>query len=153
MQADFCAELLKKLKQNGIHTAVDTCGYAPKQAIDKVIDYTDVFLYDLKAIDPKVHKHCTGVDNELILENLKYVDGKGKMIEIRVPYVPNYNEKEMQQIAGFVKSLKNVSKVKVLPYHNFAGSKYQALGIENTLPECVPTKEQIKSAEKLFESR
>ena len=71
MQADFCAELLKRLKENGIHTAVDTCGFAPEEALDKVLPFTDTFLYDIKAYDEDVHIRCTGRSNLQILENLK----------------------------------------------------------------------------------
>ena len=134
-QADFCAELLKKLKEFGIHTAVDTCGFVPVEAIDKVLPYTDIFLYDIKAMDEEVHVKCTGQSNKRILENLKYIDSCGKNIEIRIPCVPNINDNQMEKIEEFISSLKNVKAVKVLPYHNFAGSKYEALGMKNTLPE------------------
>ena len=73
IQADFCAELLKELKRLGIHTAVDTCGFVSRNALDKVIPYTDVFLYDIKAYDEDIHIRCTGVSNKQILENLKYL--------------------------------------------------------------------------------
>ena len=150
MQADFCQELLKRLKEEGIHTAVDTCGYVDKSALDKVIPYTDVFLYDLKAFDSDNHIKCTGKPNDLILDNLKYLDGLKKDIELRVPFVPDYNDDQMQKIVSFVSRLKSVKKVKVLPYHNLAGSKYQALGIKNTLPEKLPEKLEIEKIEKLF---
>lgn len=149
-QADFCAELLKALKQAGIHTAVDTCGFVPREALDKVISYTDVFLYDVKAIDEDVHIKCTGQPNKRILENLKYLDSCGKAIKVRIPYVPNFNDHQMGKIADFLKTLKNVKAVKVLPYHNYAGSKYTALGMQNTLPSILPTDEQIQAAQELF---
>lgn len=149
-QSDFCAELLKVLKENGINTAVDTCGFVSKEAIDMVLSYTDVFLYDIKAIDEDVHIRCTGQSNKLILENLGYIDSFGKAIEIRIPYVPNFNDSQIEKIATFLKPLKNIKSVKVLPYHNYAGSKYSALNMENTLPEILPTNEQIKKAEKII---
>jgi pyruvate formate lyase activating enzyme len=151
IQADFCAELLKQLKENGIHTAVDTCGFVPRENIDKVIPYTDIFLYDIKAIDEDVHKRCTGRSNKLILENLKYIDGCGKSIEIRIPYVPNYNDSQINKIAALLKTLKNVKKVKLLPYHNYAASKYSALGMDNTLPDLMPQSCEISRLEKLFD--
>ncbi len=149
-QAEFCAELLKRLKENGINTAVDTCGFVPKQAFDKVLPYTDTFLYDLKAIDNDVHIKCTGQPNRLILDNLKYIDSLGKSIEIRIPYVPFFNDSQIEKIAEFLKPLKNIKSVKVLPYHNYAGSKYAALGMENTLPEILPSEEDIMKAEDLL---
>lgn len=149
-QPDFCAELLKTAKENGLNTAVDTCGFVPKEAIDKVMPYTDMFLYDIKAIDESVHIKCTGQSNKLILENLKYIDLIGKKTEIRYPYVPNYNSGEAEKIAEFISDLKNVTGIKVLPYHNYAGSKYLSLGIKNTLPDKLPDSEEIERVKKLF---
>lgn len=146
MQADFCAELLKQLKSNGIHTAVDTCGLVTKEALDKVASFTDVFLYDVKAYDEDTHIKYTGQSNRVILENLKYLDMLGKKTEIRVPFVPGYNSDEVEKIASFLSCLKHVTKVRVLPYHNHAGSKYEALNIKNTLPKRLPTNEEIKVA-------
>jgi len=150
MQADFCAELLKKLKENGVSTAVDTCGYVSGETLDKVIPFTDIFLYDIKAIDEDVHIACTGHSNKKILENIKYLDEKGCKIEVRIPYVPNYNSGQIEKIADLLSEIKNLTKVRILPYHNFAESKYKALGMESTLPEIIPTDEKIKSAEKIF---
>lgn len=151
MQADFCAALLEKLKENGVHTAVDTCGFVSKGAIDKVLPYTDIFLYDMKAFDEDVHIRCTGHSNQRILENLKYIDSCGKKIEIRIPYVPGMNDDQIPKIAAFLDTLNNITKVKVLPYHNYAGSKYQSLAMKNTLPHVLPTDEEIKAAERFFE--
>lgn len=150
MQADFCAELLQMLKKEGINTAVDTCGYVPKESIDKVLPYTDTFLYDIKAIDENVHIKCTGKSNRLILENIKYIDSLDKSIEVRIPYVPNYNDNQIKQIADFLKGLKNSIKVRILPYHNYAGSKYEALNMESSLPTKLPDEEEIKRTEKLL---
>ena len=149
-QADFCAELLKALKKEGINTAVDTCGFVSKESIDKVLPYTDTFLYDIKAIDEDVHIKCTGQSNKIILENLKHIDSLGKKTEIRIPYVPEYNSDQIEKIVGVLRILKNIKAVKVLPYHNYAGSKYSALNMENTLPKILPTEEEIKNAEKML---
>lgn len=150
IQADFCAELLKKLKDENINTAIDTCGFVPKESFDKVMPYTDVFLYDIKAMDEDVHIKCTGQSNKLILENIRYLDSQNKAIEVRIPYIPNYNDKQIDKITDFLCNLKNVRKVKVLPYHNYAGSKYAALNINNTLPKVLPTDSEIQTAEKII---
>ena len=147
MQAAFCAELLRKLKEKDIHTAVDTCGFVSKSALEQVLRNTDVFLYDLKAVDENVHIRCTGKSNRLILENLRYLDEMGKMLEIRIPYVPGMNDDQISKMAEFLKDLRNVLRVRVLPYHRYAGSKYEALQMENTLPERLPTREEIRRAE------
>lgn len=149
LQADFCEELLKKLKENGVSTAIDTCGFVPRKAIEQVMPYTDVFLYDIKAIDDAVHKKCTGQSNQIILKNLKYIDECGKKTEIRIPYVPCYNDGEIDKIVGFVKTLKHVTKIRVLPYHNLAGSKYESLGLPNTIPPILPSSAEIDKANAL----
>ena len=146
MQADFCAELLKRLKEIDVHTAVDTCGFVSKAALDKVIPYTDIFLYDLKAYDEDAHINCTGQTNKPILDNLRYLDSIGKKIEIRIPFVPNYNDREIEKIARLLSKLNNITKIRVLSYHNYAGSKYEALGMKNTLPQTLPTEAEIENA-------
>lgn len=151
-QADFCAKLLKSIKEKGINTAVDTCGFVPKESIDKVLPYTDIFLYDIKAIDEDVHIKCTGQSNKLILENIMYIDALGKEVEVRIPYVPEYNSDQIEKIADFLSALKNIKAVKLLPYHNYAGSKYNALNLENTLPEILPTSEQIMKADAIIQN-
>ena len=152
MQAGFCAELLKKLKENEIHTAVDTCGFVSKESLDKVIPYTDVFLYDIKAYDEDVHIKCTGLSNKQILENLIYLDSIGKDIEIRIPYVPDYNDGQIEKIACFLARLKSITKIRVLPYHNYASSKYEALNMANTLPNRLPTDEELEAARNLIKN-
>lgn len=150
IQADFCAELLKRLKENGIHTAVDTCGFVSREAIDKVLPYTDLFLYDMKAFDDDVHIRCTGQSNKCILENLSYIDKCGGKTEIRIPFVPDYNSDQIEKIAGFLSTLKNLTKIKILPYHNYAGTKYKSLDMPDTLPEKLPEVCEIKKAENML---
>lgn len=148
LQVNFCVELAKILKNQDINIAIDTCGYVPRESFDKILPYADTFLYDIKAIDPGVHKKCTGKTNELILENLKYIDGCGKNIEIRIPYVPEFNSSEIEKISEFLSGLKNVSKIRLLPYHKYAEAKYNSLGIEDLSPRDLPTKAEIESAKK-----
>lgn len=151
-QAAFCEELLRALKAEGIHTAVDTCGFVSREALARVIPYTDVFLYDIKAIDAEVHRRCTGQDNALILDNLRYLDACGKAVEVRIPYVPGYNAGEMEKIRDFLASISCVRKITVLAYHNYAGSKYASLGMENTLPPTLPTAEEIAAAQAMMDA-
>jgi len=152
LQADFCAELLKRLKEQGIHTAVDTCGFVSKEALDKVIPYTDSFLYDLKAYDEDVHIRCTGVSNKQILENLSYLDARDQRIEIRIPYVPEWNAAQIEPMASFLAKLSSVTAIRILPYHNLAGSKYRALGLSHTLPSKLPTPEELEQARQLLQA-
>ena len=152
LQAEFCAEVLKRLKDHGVHTAVDTCGFVARLAIDKVLPYTDIFLYDIKAYDEDVHIQCTGKSNAVILENLQYLSSKGAKVEIRIPFVPGYNDKQMDKIGRFLTQINCIEKVKVLPYHNFAASKYEALGKVNTLSGALPTQEQLEEAKLILRS-
>lgn len=134
-QIDFALELAKIFHHEGISVDIDTCGHVNFAAFEKIFPYTDEFLYDIKAIDAEVHKKCTGRDNAIILENLIRLDDMGAKIEIRYPFVPGYNDGECEKIGEFLSKLKNITKIKVLAYHSFAGSKYDALGMKNTLPD------------------
>lgn len=151
-QADTCAVLLEALKKEGIHTAVDTCGFVSKETLNKVMPFTDLFLYDIKAYSEDVHIKCTGQSNKVILENLRYIDSLGKKTEIRFPYVPEFNSDETKGIATFLSTLNNVTGIRVLPYHNYAGTKYSSLDIKDTLPERLPNDEEITNAKAVFSS-
>lgn len=133
-QGDFALELLKKLKEKGINTAVDTCGYAPRTVFEAVMPYVDTFLYDIKAIDPAVHKRCTGKDNALILSNFDYLCAENCNIEVRIPLVVGFNDGEIEKIGEFLRE-KPIKKVTVLKYHDLARSKFNALGMLDTMPE------------------
>ena len=116
MQADFCAALLKECKAHGLHTAVDTCGFVSREALDKVVPYTDVFLYDLKAADEDVHIRCTGQSNRVILDNLRYLDECGKTTQIRIPYVPGWNDDQMEKLRDILAPMRHVNEIRVLGY-------------------------------------
>ncbi|MBQ9337759.1 MAG: glycyl-radical enzyme activating protein [Lentisphaeria bacterium] len=133
----FCAELLKKMKAEGIHCAVDTCGNVPWSAFETVLPHTDMFLYDFKCADPEKHQHLTGSRNELILENLKKLDGTGKNIEIRMILVPEHNmsETDLRAAGAFLAPRRNISAVRLLAYHSLARSKFRAVGHPDTMPD------------------
>lgn len=145
-QAAFCECVLSKLRDHHIHTAVDTCGFGTKEAFDKLIPYTDLFLFDIKHIDSQTHMRYTGQKNEQILENLRYLDRTGKNIEIRIPYIPTVNDMIIGQIGEFLATLSHVIRVRVLPYHAYAKSKYQSLNLEYPLEIPIPTGEDINKA-------
>jgi pyruvate formate lyase activating enzyme len=152
LQADFCAALLRELKKEGIRTAVDTCGAVPRSALEKVLPYADVFLYDVKAVNEQTHIRCTGGSNRKILENLAFLDACSAKLEVRIPYVPAYNDGELEAIAELLQTLRNLTGVRVLAYHNYAGSKYESLGLENHLPEKLPTKAELAVAQDRLEA-
>ena len=145
-QGAFAIEVAKILWEKGISVDIDTCGFVRREVLDGIIPYTDTFLYDLKAIDSEVHRRCTGQDNSLILENLRYLCSRGCRVEIRYPYVPGYNGGECEKIGAFLAELPNITKVKVLGYHGYADGKYAALSMENTLPQVHVGVEDVEKA-------
>jgi len=155
LQADFVRELLQLLKQENINTAVDTCLFATREQLDKVIPFTDTFLVDVKAIDRDLHKELTGQYNDCILDNIRYLDSIGKPMEIRIPFVPMQNAGEIEKIAEFLTGLTMLKGVRVLPYHSLSGTKYDSLEMPYTLtPENapIPTKEEAEAAREVLES-
>ncbi len=149
---DMCVPLLRKLKAEGIHTAVDTSGFVPRETLLAVLPYTDQFLYDIKAYDTEVHRRVTGQPNDIILDNLRYLDTTDKDIEIRIPYVPGYNDSQMNAIGTFLATLKRPHRVRLLPYHRYYESKYLALGYECTANIRLPTDEEIQRAKNALAS-
>ena len=129
-QPEFLTACIERCKHEGIHTAVDTSGFAKGSVFEKILPYTDLFLYDLKQMDSQKHEEMTGVGNAVILENLKRIDGRGKTIWVRVPLIRGYNDsiENLRQIAEFTKTLTNVEKVSLLPYNGAAGAKYSFIG-------------------------
>ena len=134
-QYEFVTELFRRLKEYGISCDVDTSGFAPREALDSVLPYTDVFLYDVKQYDEAAHVRCTGVSNRPILENIRYLADKGAAIEVRIPLIPGYNDEALPQIGAFLKGIRTLRAVRLLPYNDLAGSKYEILGRENTMPK------------------
>lgn len=151
MQADLCVQIAKILKGKNLNIAIDTSAAVSRTAIDTVLPYVDTFLFDIKAMDEEVHIHCTGSSNKNILDNIRYVDSVGKQIEIRYPYVPTMNDGEWESIAVFIRKLKNVKVVRILPYHNYADRKYHCLRLFYPLPDIpVPSVSQVSTiAEKM----
>ncbi|HHW32289.1 MAG TPA: glycyl-radical enzyme activating protein [Clostridiaceae bacterium] len=129
LHANFLKKTLKMFKDLGIHTTIDTCGYVPWENFEKVLPYTDLFLYDVKVMDPVRHKEYTGVDNSLILANLKKIIDLGASVIIRVPLIPGYtdNPDDMEALGNFIiGTLENkIIRVELLPYNKLAESKYE----------------------------
>ena len=156
LQADFVASVIALAKAEGLHTAIDTCGYVSWDRIEKTLQYCDLYLYDVKCIDPLVHKKYTGVDNALIIENLKRLSALNKDIWVRVPVIPDFNdnEKEMTAIAELVSSLTSVKQVTLMPYHTLGASKYETLGLEYQFDSTKRiTEEQLGSFREIFKKR
>lgn len=130
LQIDFLVEILKKCKENGIHTAVDTAGHIPWKNFEKILPYTDLFLYDIKSMDSETHKKYTGVENTLILENLSKLLKLSVPVWVRVPVISGVNnsEAEMIKIKEFLEHNGQPDKIELLPYHAMGEHKYAALG-------------------------
>ncbi len=130
LQIEFLVIILKKCKENGIHTAVDTAGHIPFEGFEKILPYTDLFLYDIKCLDNEKHKKYVGVENQRILENLKRLFEMNAKIWIRIPVVSGINDSvaEMQAIQAFLQKCGNPEKVELLPYHAMGENKYAAIG-------------------------
>jgi pyruvate formate lyase activating enzyme len=130
MQPAFLLELLDACGGLEIHRAVDTSGYASKAVLLEVAGKTDLFLYDLKHMDPEIHMKYTGVSNELILENLKALACRQVAICVRLPVIPGINDdrNNIERTGAFLQSLHRVCYIDLLPYHDVASGKYKRFG-------------------------
>lgn len=129
---DYLDELCCMLHEEGVHIAIDTCGFAPREHIERLLPYANLWLYDLKTLDDTVHRRYTGVSNELILDNLAFLAQSGANIEIRVPVVHPVNDGEeaMRALAAYVTEQVGTPRVSLLPYHTTGTGKYRRLGVE-----------------------
>ena len=155
LQGEFCLELLKCLKEEGIHTAVDTSGFVRTEVIEKVLPYTDIFLFDIKHMDSDTHRKMTGQPNELILTNLKKICNLGGKVEIRMPFVPDCNDDSanIHAMGRFLQGLPGIERIKILPYHEFARTKYVSLDMEDTMPHVrMPEDSDIDRAVTILQS-
>lgn len=150
----YLIKLLDACGESGFHRTVDTTGYTDLRKLLDVAKRTELFLYDLKHMDPVKHKAFTGVSNELILSNLQELAKTGANINIRIPFVGGVNtdEANVEASAAFIAALEGDKKVvNILAYHNIAGNKYKKLGKvydQGELRE--PSKEELRRAEVIF---
>lgn len=140
VQPAFLQQALRACRDEQIHTAVDTCGFAPEDVLLEVAKHTDLFLFDLKFINDKLHREYTGVSNALILENLATLGRVHEEIWVRVPLIPGVNDApvELEQMAAFVSQIPAVRQVRLLPYHRIGLPKWQRLGRINSLAPLQP---------------
>ena len=134
-QPEAAINLLQACKQEGIHTAIETCGYTKKETILRFAEYVDLFLFDLKHIDPYRHFELTGVRNEMILENLEELIMKRNHVKVRMPMLKGINdsEAEIRGVIEFLKpfrEFKNFEGIDLLPYHKLGVNKYVQLGMD-----------------------
>ncbi len=159
LQMDFMIELFQKAKEKGINTTIDTSG-APFTReepffgkFNELMKYTDLLLVDIKHIDDEQHKLLTGHTNKNILDMARYLSEIGKPVWIRHVLVPEKSDKDeyLKELYEFIKTLNNVEKVEVLPYHTFGEYKWKELGYDYPLAGIEPpTKERIKNANEIL---
>lgn len=135
MQGDFLVALLKSAKEEGIHTCIETSGFGFEKVVRSAAEYTDIFLFDVKATSDEKHKELTGVPFSPIKKNLLLLDSLGKSIVLRCPLVPGVNTDDghIESIAELAASLENLIEVNVMAYHTLGNGKYDALGMDNKM--------------------
>jgi pyruvate formate lyase activating enzyme len=146
-QVSFSTAVLEACKKEGMHTALDTSGYAPWEDYQRILPFVDLVLYDFKISDPEAHRRYTGVSNELIRENLARIDERGVPIEIRIPLIPGINDdrRTIEEIAQFLRPIKRITAVVLLPYHSLGETKYQQVGRTYRLAGLAsPTREHME---------
>jgi len=137
MQPEFSRELLAACRAQGLHTAVDTCGYGRGEDLLALAAVTDLFLYDVKILDDDRHRQYTGASNVVILENLKALCRVRADVWIRVPVIPGFNDdvRDVEATAAWVASLGNVRQLHLLPYHALGKNKAERVGL---VPDMAP---------------
>ncbi len=146
-QPRFLLDLLSACRTRGLHTALDTSGYAPWPVLDEIRPFVDLFLYDLKLMDDTRHREWADVSNVDILSNLRRLAELGHEILIRIPVIPGINDDEenLRAAGSFLATLSQVPHVELLAYHNIAEGKYAGLGWKYALPEIhSPTPERLE---------
>ncbi|KEI09804.1 radical SAM protein [Clostridium sp. K25] len=154
LQPEFTIELLKQCKSLGWHTAIETAMYVSDEIVEKIVPYLDLILVDVKCMDSLRHKEFTGVDNEIILNNIRLSDRIAEEMIIRVPVIEGFNsdEKSIRDIAEFAKTLKKVKRIDLLPYHSYGENKYETIGrnyfLKNLKP---PSNEKMNYFKKIVQ--
>lgn len=155
MQADFVAELFRRCREESIHTCADTTGFGAKEAMEKILLHSDLVFFDLKQMDPALHKKQCGQSNELILNNLALVVEKNVPMVIRFPLIPGCNDSDenITAIAETVAGLTTEAPVNILPYHAYGANKYRMIDKEYQLDDVKsPSTEELERVKKIIES-
>ena len=154
---DYVEEVCRKLHENGVSVFIDTSGYTDYKNLKRILPYVDVFLYDIKVMDPKDHKKFIGVDNSLILENLKKLSDEGAGLYIRLPIIQQVNatDEHIESVMHFLKENNiHARQVNLLPYHDIGKGKYASLDMEYHDDEMsVPVSELMEHFKSMFEEQ
>lgn len=155
-QPDFLKAILQKCKEHNIHTAVDTTGYVSKANLRQILPYTDLFLFDLKIMDPLKHLRYTEVSNTEILDNLEYLHDKNARINIRIPMIPGitFTPENLEQISNYLQQFNPLPDVNLLPFHRIGENKYNRYNIKYKMTSPTePAKEEINAVIENFQSQ
>ncbi len=152
-QPEFALDLLRRyrIEEKGAHTAIETSGEADWEILEALLPWVDLFLYDLKHVDPAAHRRLTGRGNERILENVRRLAAAGAEVVIRIPLVDGINDDPptIAAAADFISSLRAVRRIDLLPYHRLGEPKYRRLGRRYALegkPACPPPRvEEVRA--------
>ena len=160
MQLDFLLELFTKAKEKGINTCIDTSGACFTldgewfSKFEKLMEVTDILLMDIKHIDENEHVKLTGLTGKNIIEMFKYLDKINKPIWIRHVLTPGItdNDEYLEKTRDFIRTLSNVHRVEILPYHGLGAMKYKELGLDYELIDTPsPTLERVENAKRILE--
>lgn len=153
-QPEFTGKIIQMCYENNIHTAIETTGYAEWSVFEKLLPYTDLFLYDLKAMDSSIHRTLTGVPNEKILVNLQKLAKAGSSIVLRIPFVPAYNgtDENLGRIAAFADQA-GIREVNLMPFHQLGKDKYRRLGREYKLDNMEPLQKSREGKVRLEQAK
>jgi len=145
-QPDFTAAVLKQCKLLGIHTAVESCMYAPYSQIEMALPWLDHLYADLKQMDSRLHQLWLGEDNRLILENIKQVNSSGFTLDItiRLPLIPGFNDSDqnLKETVKFCEKLSNIKEIEILPYHRLGSDTYRHLDLDYQCLDLTPPSEE-----------
>ncbi|KYH40697.1 MAG: ferredoxin, partial [Candidatus Bathyarchaeota archaeon B63] len=132
VQGDFSLALLRRCKEAGLHTAIETAANCEWEEMRRLLPFTDLVIVDIKHMDPEAHRRFTGASNRLILRNVRRLAETGKPMIIRVPVIPGVNDTadQIRRIAEFVGPFRNLRLLELLRFHRLGEGKYQALGLD-----------------------
>jgi len=153
-QPDFTVAVLKRMKEEGIHTALDTTGFCAWEQLERTLPYTDLYLYDLKHMDSAKHKAMVGVPTEPIHENARKLAAAGKKLQIRIPVIPMFNNDEanIRATAAFCRELGDaIEVVQLLPYHNLGVTKYLRISDKPVAEATPPSDQQMQRLKAIME--
>lgn len=154
MQPGFLVALLEASRGVGLHTAVDTCGFASEAVVRSLMPLVDLFLFDLKLMDSALHRRYTGVSNELILSTLRLLGGEGRTVQLRLPVIPGVTDTQtnLEAVARYALEHTRCRSISLLPYHRTAEAKYTRLRLENRMQGTVPPPaERLEEVQQYFE--